>query len=126
VPLVRIDLPESVAPERRTAIADVVYQTMVEVLGVPDKDRFQIITAHTEATLLIDPTYLDIERSGEAFIVDITLNAGRSVDVKKAFYAMLAKRLGERAGVRPQDVVVTLTEVAKENWSFGDGVAQYA
>ena len=126
MPLVRIDLPESVARERRTAIADIVYQTLVDILDVPENDRFQIVTARGADTLLIDRTYLGIDRSDEALIIDITLNAGRSVDLKKRFYASLAERLGEMAKVRPEDVVVTLTEVAKENWSFGNGEAQYA
>jgi 4-oxalocrotonate tautomerase len=126
MPLVRIDLPESIDPERRTVIADIVYQTLVDILNVPENDRFQIVTAHTTGTLVVDPTYLDIDRSAEAFIIDITLNAGRSVDLKKLFYASLAERLSEKAEVRPEDVVVSLTEVAKENWSFGKGEAQYA
>jgi 4-oxalocrotonate tautomerase len=126
MPLVRIDLPESVARERRTAIADIVYQTLVDILDVPENGRFQIVTARGADTLLIDRTYLGIDRSDEALIIDITINAGRSVDLKKRFYASLAERLDEMAKVRPEDVVVTLTEVAKENWSFGNGEAQYA
>jgi phenylpyruvate tautomerase PptA (4-oxalocrotonate tautomerase family) len=126
MPLVRIDVPESVEPTRRTVIADTVYETMVEVLNVPEHDRFQIITAHSAGNLLIDPTYLDIDRSAEAFIIDITLNAGRSVELKKQFYAALAGRLKAFAQIRPEDIFVSLTEVAKENWSFGKGEAQYA
>jgi phenylpyruvate tautomerase PptA (4-oxalocrotonate tautomerase family) len=126
MPLARIDLPASIDPQRRTVIADIVYQTLVDILNVPQNDRFQIVTTHTAETLLIDPTYLDIDRSADAFIIDITLNAGRSVDLKKRFYASLAERLSEKARVRPEDVVVSLTEVPKENWSFGNGQAQYA
>ena len=126
MPLVRIDVPESVEPSQRTAIADTIYETMVDVLNVPEHDRFQIITAHGAGTLLIDPTYLGIERSAQAFIIDITLNAGRSVELKKQFYAALAERLDAVAQIRPEDVFVSLTEVAKENWSFGKGEAQYA
>jgi phenylpyruvate tautomerase PptA (4-oxalocrotonate tautomerase family) len=126
MPLVRIDVPDSVESTQRTAIADIVYQTMVDVLDVPEHDRFQIVTAHGPGNLLIDPTYLGIERSAQAFIVDITLNAGRSVELKKQFYATLAERLNAVAQIRPEDVFVSLTEVAKENWSFGNGQAQYA
>jgi 4-oxalocrotonate tautomerase len=126
MPLVRIDVPESVESTQRTAIADIVYETMVDVLNVPEHDRFQIITAHGAGNLLIDPTYLGIERSAQAFIIDITLNAGRSVELKKQFYATLAERLNAVAQIRPEDVFVSLTEVAKENWSFGKGQAQYA
>jgi 4-oxalocrotonate tautomerase len=126
MPLVRIDLPDSIAPERRTVIADIVYETLVDTLNVPVHDRFQIVTPHASGDLLIDSLYLGIGRSDEAFIIDITLNAGRSVEAKQHFYAALARRLSEQALLRPEDVFVSLTEVIKENWSFGNGEAQYA
>jgi 4-oxalocrotonate tautomerase len=126
MPLVRIDVPDTFSPEKRSLIGDIVYETMHEVISVPEGDKFQIITAYSAGSLRIDPNYLDIERSADAFIIDITLNAGRSVELKKQFYASLVDRLHSRVEVRPQDVVIVLTEVAKENWSFGNGEAQYA
>jgi len=126
MPLVRIDLPNSIESERHGLIGDIVYQAMVDVLNVPDGDKFQIITAHDADSLRIDPAYLGIDRSANAFIVDITLNAGRTVELKRQFYATVAERLSAEADVRPQDVLIVLTEVAKENWSFGNGEAQYA
>lgn len=126
MPLVRIDLPHTIEPERRSLIGDVVYQAMAEVLNVPDGDKFQVLNVHDHETLRMDPTYLGIDRSADAFIIDITLNAGRSVELKQRFYSTVVERLGAEAKVRPQDVVIVLTEVAKENWSFGNGEAQYA
>ena len=126
MPLVRIDLPNSIEPERRGLIGDVVYQAMADILNVPDGDKFQIITAHDADSLRIDPAYLGIDRSANAFIIDITLNAGRTVELKRQFYATVAERLTAEADVRPEDVLIVLTEVAKENWSFGNGEAQYA
>jgi 4-oxalocrotonate tautomerase len=126
MPLVRINVPETFSPDQRALIGDIVYDTMHDVLNVPDRDNFQIITAHPADSLRIDPTYLGIARSADAFVIEITLNAGRTVELKKKFYAALVDRLHARAHVRPQDVVIVLTEVAKENWSFGNGVAQYA
>jgi 4-oxalocrotonate tautomerase len=126
MPLVRIDLPNSIESERHGLIGDIVYQAMVDVLNVPDGDKFQIITAHDADSLRIDPAYLGIDRSANAFIIDITLNAGRTVELKRQFYATVAERLSAEADVRPQDVLIVLTEVAKENWSFGNGEAQYA
>ena len=126
MPLVRIDLPHTIEPERRSLIGDIVYQAMADVLNVPDGDKFQIITAHDDDALRIDLAYLDIDRSADAFIIDITLNAGRTVELKRQFYAPLVERLEAEAKVRPQDVMIVLTEVAKENWSFGNGEAPYA
>jgi 4-oxalocrotonate tautomerase len=126
MPLVRIDLPHNIEPERRSLIGDIVYQAMNEVLNVPDGDKFQIINVHDPDTLRMDRAYLGIDRSADAFIIDITLNAGRSVELKQRFYSSLVERLTAEAKVRPQDVLIVLTEVAKENWSFGNGEAQYA
>jgi len=117
MPLVRIDLPNSIESERHGLIGDIVYQAMVDVLNVPDGDKFQIITAHDADSLRIDPAYLGIDRAA---------NAGRAVELKRQFYATAAERLSAEADVRPQDVLIVLTEVAKENWSFGNGEAQYA
>jgi phenylpyruvate tautomerase PptA (4-oxalocrotonate tautomerase family) len=99
---------------------------MVEMLNVPVEDRFQITTQHDSDSLIYDANYLGISRSDDIVIIQITLNAGRSVEMKRAFYSGVARSLAERPGIRPQDVFINLVEVSKENWSFGDGIAQYA
>ena len=124
MPLVRIDLPQIVSARRRDIIADVVYQTLVDVLNVPEGDRFQVLN-HGVGQLRIDPHYLGIDRTPEAFIIDITLNAGRTTELKQRFYAELVARLHDQAQLRPEDVTIALTEIAPENWSFGNGIAQY-
>ena len=125
MPLVRISLLKG-EPGKGARIADAVYRTMVETINVPERDNFQIVTEHDPGTLIYDPTYLDIER-GEGFVaIQITLNEGRAPELKKAFYKALVERLRSDVGIRPQDVFVSLVEVTKENWSFGNGVAQYA
>lgn len=126
MPLVRIDLIRGKPPAYRQAVALVVYETMVEVLNVPENDRFQVITEHAAEDFHFNPGYLGIHRSPDCVFVQITLNAGRDVDTKKAFYARLAAALQLRLGLRPQDLLVNLVEVTKEDWSFGNGIAQYA
>jgi 4-oxalocrotonate tautomerase len=93
---------------------------------VPKDDRFQIITEHAPSDLVIDPTYLGIDRSKDAIIIQVTLNEGRTVELKKAFYKAVADGLHKRVGLRREDVFIGLVEVKKENWSFGNGEAQYA
>jgi 4-oxalocrotonate tautomerase len=126
MPLARIDLPAGKPADYRRAVADVVYEAMIATLDAPKNDRFQVISEHTRETLIIDPTYLDIERSADALIIQLTLNEGRTVEVKKAFYKAVADGLHERVGLRREDVFINLVEVKKENWSFGNGIAQYA
>ena len=126
MPLARIDLPAGKPASYRRAVADVVYEAMVETLKAPKGDRFQVITEHAADTLIIDPTYLGIERSADALIIQLTLNEGRTVEAKQAFYKAVADGLHARLGQRREDVFVNLVEVKKENWSFGNGIAQYA
>jgi phenylpyruvate tautomerase PptA (4-oxalocrotonate tautomerase family) len=126
MPLVRISLLRGHAPEFRRKVGDAVHRALVEAFQVPAKDRFQIITEHEPAGLVYDRDYLDIERSDGIVLVQLTVSAGRSLEQKRALYRLIAGYLAREAGVRPQDAWVNLVEVAKENWSFGDGLASYA
>ena len=126
MPLVRIDLRAGHSPAVRQAVGEAVHRAMVETIGVPAEDRFQVITEHAPEALVYDPGYLGIRRSDGVVFVQITLNGGRTVEQKRALYARIAVLVSERAEIRPADVLVSLVEVTKENWSFGDGMAQYA
>ncbi len=126
MPLVQISLREGKSAAYRRAIGDSVHRAMVESINVPALDRFQVITEHPPESLIYDPTYLGIERTDEVIFVQITLNLGRSTEQKRALYARMTELLAENPGVRPQNVLVSLVEVARENWSFGNGEAQYA
>jgi phenylpyruvate tautomerase PptA (4-oxalocrotonate tautomerase family) len=126
MPLARIDRPAGKPADYGRAVADVVYDAMIATLNAPKNDRFQVISEHTRGSLIIDPTYLDIERSADALIIQLTLNEGRTVEMKKAFFKAVADGLHARVGIRREDVFINLVEVKKENWSFGNGIAQYA
>jgi 4-oxalocrotonate tautomerase len=125
MPLVNIDVLAGRTDEELAAIADSVHEAMVEELDVPRRDRFQLITQHSPATLHFDRRYLDIERSDRFVMVKITLSAGRSAEAKSAFYARLAALLTDRAGLRPEDLAVALVENERTDWSFGHGQASY-
>jgi 4-oxalocrotonate tautomerase len=126
MPLVRIALMKGKPEGFGKKVGAAVYRTMIETINVPPKDHFQIITEHDKNGLIYDADYLDIPRTDGIVIIQITLNEGRTVELKKNFYKTLAARLREELGVRPEDVLVSLVEVKKENWSFGNGIAQYA
>jgi 4-oxalocrotonate tautomerase len=126
MPLARIDVPAGKAADYHSVVGDVVYDAMISALNVPTDDRFQIITEHPKGGLVIDPNYLGIPRTQDALIIQVTLNEGRTVEMKRAFYKAIADGLHERLGLRREDVIISLVEVKKENWSFGNGEAQYA
>jgi len=126
MPLVRISLREGRSADVRRAIGEAVHRALVETINVPAADRFQVIAEHPADGLVYDPGYLGIDRTDAMVFVQITLNAGRTVEQKKALYARIVQLLAERPGLRPQDVLINLVEVPRENWSFGNGEAQYA
>ena len=126
MPLVRIDLLVGKTPEYRAQIGQIVYQALLDCFTVPNNDRFQIITEHPAAELLFDRTYLGIQRSDDCIFVQVTMSAGRTVEMKQRFYQQIADGLHETLKLRREDVFINLVEVPKENWSFGNGEAQYA
>jgi 4-oxalocrotonate tautomerase len=126
MPLARIDLPRGKPSGYRQTVGEVIYDAMRTALSVPENDRFQIITEHAGENLLIDPAYLGITRSPDCILIQITLNEGRTVEQKRAFYKAVADGLHLRLQLRREDVFINLVEVRKENWSFGNGEAQYA
>ncbi len=115
MPLARISLHAGQSPDHKIRAGDCVYRAMVETMNVPAHDRFQVITEHDNASLIYDPDYLGIHRTDGIVMIQLTLNAGRTLEVKKAFYARVAAFLKEELNVRPEDVFINLVEVPKEN-----------
>jgi 4-oxalocrotonate tautomerase len=125
MPLVRIDLVHGRTVEQRQRIGDAVHRALVETLGVPERDRFQLITEHGVSELVYDREYLSIKRTDDIVIIQITLSTGRTAAQKRALFRRIADNLAA-LDVRREDVWINLVEVAKENWSFGLGLASYA
>ena len=127
MPLVKIDLSKSYSPEQRQIVGDVVYAAMIEIANVPQHDRFQIFTPHSDGELAY-PTegYLGVDYTPNIIFIQVLWVAGRTTDVKKAFYRKIADDLNVKLGVRKEDVWITLSDNAREDWSFGGGEMQYA
>jgi len=125
MPFVRIDLMRGKSMEYRKTIGEIVYNAMRDVIDVPKDDKFQVIAEHPVEAFNVSESYLGNHYSKD-IVLQITLNAGRSVEQKKAFYKRMVDDMNTQLNVRPQDVVINLVEVAKENGSFGGGIAQYA
>jgi 4-oxalocrotonate tautomerase len=125
MPLVKIYVRKNKTDAELRAIGDGVHDALVAHANVPADDRFQILNRLDRDQIVSHPTYGGVNRSEDIVVIEITLNAGRTVEIKKNLYAGIAARL-ERVGVRPDDVLISLVEVTKENWSFGGGRATYA
>ena len=126
MPLVRISLIEGKPESHKQKVSDVVHRALVETANVPPLDRFQLITEHAKSDFVYDPNYLNISRTNDLIIIQITLNTGRTTEMKKALYRRIVEFLHQETGMRKEDVFINLVEISKENWSFGNGEAQYA
>jgi 4-oxalocrotonate tautomerase len=126
MPLVRIALRRGKSAAYITALRNGVYAAMREAFNVPEKDRFILVSQHDAEEFDCDPDYLDIARSDDLVIIQITCSNTRTVPQKQAFYKAVLEKLAADPGLRPEDVFINLVETAKENWSFGNGIAQYA
>lgn len=125
MPLVRISLRKGKPAAHIQAIRDAVYLSLRETFNVPENDRFVLVHEHDESGFDYDPTYLGIARTDDVVFIQATVSNTRSVEQKQALYRRIADRLAESPGLRREDVFINLIEVAKENWSFGNGIAQY-
>jgi phenylpyruvate tautomerase PptA (4-oxalocrotonate tautomerase family) len=125
VPLVRIDLRKGKTAAYKKAIGDAIYRAMRETFTLPEEDRFMVVTEHDEDGFFYSRSYFNIDRTDNLVIIQITVTNSRNRDQKQALFARIVELLAEQPGARPQDVFINLLEVDKENWSFGNGFAQY-
>lgn len=126
MPISRIALRAGKPAEYRKALANGIQRALVETFNVPKDDVFMLITEHEADNFVYDNQYLNVQRSDDLVMVQITLNNTRTLEQKKALYKRMADELAESPGLRREDLLINLVEVLKENWSFGNGIAQYA
>jgi 4-oxalocrotonate tautomerase len=125
MPLVRVDLRRGKSAAHKRAVADGIYRALRETFTVPEEDRFIVITEHDDDGFIYSDNYLDIARSADLVFIQITVTNSRGVEQKKALFARIVAVLAENPGLRREDVFINLLEVLKENWSFGNDIAQY-
>jgi 4-oxalocrotonate tautomerase len=125
MPLTRVAMRRGKAADYRKAILESLYQAMRETFDVPEHDRFMILTEHDENDFVYGAEYLGIKRSDDLVVIQITVSNTRPVAQKQKLYRRIVERLTASPGLRPEDVFINLVEVLPENWSFGNGEAQY-
>jgi 4-oxalocrotonate tautomerase len=125
MPLVRVSLRQGKSAGYKQAIGDGIYRAMRETFNVPEEDRFIVISEHAASEMQFSRTYFDIARSDDLAIIQITVSNTRNVEQKKALFARIAELLSQHPGLRKEDIFINLVEVVTENWSFGNGIAQY-
>jgi len=126
MPLVQISLLSGKSSGFKKELSQLVYEAMREIINIPENDKFQVISEHDKDHLIFSPDYWGINRSEDIIIIQIVMNEGRSLELKKQLYKKISDEIHNRLNIRKEDVFINLIEVPKENWSFGNGMAQYA
>jgi 4-oxalocrotonate tautomerase len=125
MPLTRISMRRGKSAAYHKAIFDGIYRAMRETFDVPEEDRFMVISEHDESNFSYSASYLGIERSDGLVLIQLTVSNTRTVEKKQALYRKVVENLSADPGLRPEDVFINLVEVLPEDWSFGNGIAQY-
>ncbi|MFL9925783.1 tautomerase family protein [Herbaspirillum lusitanum] len=125
MPLVRVSMLRGKPPAYRAAILDNIYEALRDSFNVPEDDRFMVLSQHDPEELVFSRSYMNIQRSDDFVLIQLTVSNTRSQEQKQALYRRIVERLGADPGIRPEDVMISLVEGDKGNWSFGHGVAQY-
>src|SRR5271157_4710954 len=119
MPLTRVSIRRGKSAAHRKAILDGIYRAM-RTFDVPDEDRFMVISEHDEDNFSYSANYLDIKRSEDLVLIQLTVSNTRTVEKKKAPYRKIVENLTADAGLRPEDILINLVEVLPENWSSQD------
>ena len=121
MPFARIDLVKGKSPDYRATVANVIYEGIVGVLKAPDGDRFIVVNEHAPENLIYDRHFLGMDRSPDFILIQVTSTVGNTKELKLAFYRHVVDELNNKLGVRPDDVMIHMVFVAREDWSFGKG-----
>ena len=124
MPMIRFDVIEGRTDEEIRKLLDAAHRAVLTSFSVPTGDRYQIITEHKSSRLVMEDTGLSLERTRDVVVVSVTTRP-RSQESKQTFYFELCKELKEACGIEPCDVIVSIVTNGDDDWSFGNGAAQY-
>jgi phenylpyruvate tautomerase PptA (4-oxalocrotonate tautomerase family) len=124
MPLVRVDVFEGRSDDEIRELLGTIQEVLEEVFAAPSRDRYQVLTEHRPGHLVLEDTGLGIERSDRVVLVQV-VQQGRTAEQKKKLYATLAQRLENTIGLSGEDLIVSVTENTRADWSFGFGRAQF-
>ena len=124
MPILRIDLIKGRSQAELKELLDAIHRAMLAAFKVPEHDRYQIVHEHPAAGMRIEDTGLGIPRTERIVMVQVTTRP-RTRFEKQNFYELLCQELVQRCGVKASDIVVSITQNADEDWSFGYGRAQF-
>lgn len=117
--LVRIDFSENRSSEFSSEVSTIINSCMQEILGVPPEENYIVSNSYPSSAILHAPTSCTPKRLLEIVFIQITLNQGRSAELKAKFFSKLNLSLVSTGHLEAKNIFINIVEVSKENWSFG-------
>lgn len=124
MPLIRIDMLEGRTDDELKLMLDTIQDCVVEAFGVPERDRYQIVHEHKKGRMVFLDTGMGFERSDGVVAIQFFTSPRTHVEKMKVF-KLLSDKLGEKCGLDPKDLFISVFTNRDEDWSFADGEAQY-
>jgi malonate semialdehyde decarboxylase len=124
MPLLKFDVIAGRNDQELRTLLDTAHHAMVEAFEVPASDRYQSVTQHRPAEMVLEDTGLGFRRSDKVVVLTV-ISRQRTEAQKKKFYQLLSERLYETCSISPDDLIVSLVENTDADWSFGHGRAQF-
>ncbi|EUJ41907.1 tautomerase family protein [Brochothrix campestris] len=124
MPLFKFDIQKGRTEREIEQLLDVTHDAMVEALGVPSTDRYQIVNQHSANELKIKDTGLGLKRTKNIVVITIISNK-RTQQQKQHLYQLITARLALHCDIATDDVMFALVENTDADWSFGQGEAQF-
>ena len=124
MPFVRISLKKGKSKAFKTALSNSVHQALVNAFNIPKDDIFQVIAEFDEENIIFPSSYMGIEHTSDIIFISIVAKGGRSADMKKSLYSLIAENVEKSTNHNKSDLIIVLNENTEEDWSFGDGIGQ--
>jgi hypothetical protein len=124
MPLIEFHILKGRSREEIATLLDASHRAVVAALGVPQRDRYQIVHEHPAAHFIVEDTGLDIPRSKDVVLIKI-ISRPRGEATKLKLYEELCRELNVACDIAPSDVMVSITINSDADWSFGNGRAQF-
>src|ERR1700733_9044836 len=127
MPLAKVHLLEGQYNNARIRqLAKAIQDALIEVLGIPPDDFFQIHHVLPRDRYRHTPSFVGQEYSDDMILLELTFITGRPKETRLALLKSLNEKVVAAVKIAPADLVVMLYEIAGENVSLGSGLAQRA
>lgn len=124
MPLLKVNVIKGRSSAQIDLLLDTIHTSMVRSFGVPDRDRYQILFEHEKSHFRAEDTGLDIDRTDRFILLEV-ISRPRDRAAKTSFYRNLADDLLANCGIAPSDIMVSFVQNSDDDWSFGNGNAQF-